>query len=681
MSLTSSVDSTDSHLTDEVLQEAMERLEPDKPKRSDRSRHYDSKEDEETYDKVPWPSSDRSARFDEQDEFETYGNYIGHDDHEHYDDFAERNAVSPQHDQCADHLHLPEIAYNNSMRRRNEKYYVPANDDFSCSATTNNQVIGEEEGTSQKLCWRSDPAESLSDWSLHVFNRSTKIYQVYHVHRVVMALGPRGCEYFQDVFRQAEAGTTASSASKTTRVPLVAEACKLVGCFLDYLYGNEEFEINCENALGICYLADFFRNHSLWDLATDFIEGDLETKAGREHLNQYYMDSIYYDQEEFLEHILAVCSLHLVPMFEEGISCTRLLEDVTPQHFLQVVGEIEHPTDEDSLASSSLALTRLVTEYCCIHQNELSMETFDKFAGRLTILDSSSALTLLELSLEFDFSPNEENGSSGTGDTVSSLILFQQKCIGSLSEGFQDILEFDRKRVTRIMRMLALREEHQIILVDWFQQTLLEASKQMRALRHETEKAQEQMRPLADRCQAMEEEVRAAHEKTAISQRNHNSTKSEMKTQISSWMRKNEGTNQQRQAEQQQWEHERLRLEMERQEWKHEKSRLKRELRAVRQELALQRGSVSVGSRDHSDDRSAYSSIRGREVIKDRSGHNRAYVIPNDCDSPVDDSRSYVTDSSSENNSMVYSVDGYRRPQDPHAYPLSNGMSPQFRIF
>lgn len=183
---------------------------------------------------------------------------------------------------------------------------------------------------------------------------------------------------------------------------------------------------------------------------------------------------------------------------------------------------------------------------------------------------------------------------------------------------------------------------------------------------------------MEDRYKEMVVKLEVAQEQTAVSIRNHNGTKSEMKTQISSWMRKNEGTNQQRQAEHQQWEHERLRWQMECQQWKHEKSKLKRELKNLRQKLSVR---STNNHADYFEENSKYSSDHDYHRFRETSSpaQDKPFVIPNDCDS-CDDSRSYVTDSSSDDNSLVDAANELPR-RDPHAYPMINGMSPQFRIF
>jgi hypothetical protein len=540
-----------------------------------------------------------------------------------------------------------------SLRSQPHDQYHQLNkteDSYDSSNFLATNQVGE---SGRSLCWRLNPSESLSDWKLNIFNRSTKHFEVFHVHRVALAIGPRACEFFKDVFRQAEMN---KNINRTTRVPLIARSCKIIPCFLDYTYGNEQFEITNENALGLCYLADYFRNHGLWDHATDYIEDDLGTVDGREHLCQYYIDSLYYDQDEFLEHILGVCSRDLLSMVEENISCTNLLSEITPKHLCQILAEMERPTE-----SSSIYMTRLITEYCCLHRKELSMELFDDFTSRLLVLNSSSAISLLESSLEYEFASYKDSNASQ--DSISSLILFQQQCIGTLSEEWEQLLELDQNRVTRIMRALSLREEHQNILVDWFQKTLIRASNQLSVSRQEKETIQQELSTLKSRYEVITDDLQAAHKATAISDRNHRTTKSEMKTQISSWMRKNEGTNRNRVADEQKWEHERMQWQMKHQRLKHEKSKMNHELKRLRKILS------SINDKKNYDDHNQHHRTT-RNNLDDSDLTNEFNDSNNVGDS---NDLTYVSNSSSENNSLVDDIDNV------HGEYI-NGMTPQFRI-
>jgi hypothetical protein len=57
-----------------------------------------------------------------------------------------------------------------------------------------------QSSSSSSLCWRMDPVESLSDWTISIVHSPTGITRDYHVHRVVLAVGQRTCGYFQNLF-------------------------------------------------------------------------------------------------------------------------------------------------------------------------------------------------------------------------------------------------------------------------------------------------------------------------------------------------------------------------------------------------------------------------------------------------------------------------------------------------
>ena len=547
--------------------------------------------------------------------------------------------------------------YNHNRKRRDD------HDGDDASVLVSSPPTGVSGTLGQRLCWRLNPAESLSDWKLKIFNRSTKDVELFHVHRVVLAVGPRGCEYFQDVFRQDE---TEKTANATSRVPLIASSCKLVPYFLDYVYGNEKFEIKSSNALGLCYLADLFRNHSLWDRVTDYIEDDLGTANGKHHLCQYYIDAVYYDQDEFLDHILSVCARDLLSMMDENISCTNLLREINPGHLCQILVEMEPSTE--------LSLTNLITEYCSIHRDDLTMELFDHFTSRLLVLNLSSAITLLEASLEYDIAPC--NGPDTSQDScISSLILFQQQCIGTLSESWEELLEIDQERVTWIMRTLSSREEQQSILVDWFQKTLIRASNQLSVLREEKKVIQQECITSKDQYKTTKHDLQKTREEVSKEHRNHASTKSEMKTQISSWMRKNEGTNRQQERNEQKWENERMQWRMKYQRWKHEKSKMKHELKELRSKLSL------------TDEKKSCDPPRHRIMDDHGFKSSELYASNNDADDLItfiddfenDITLSFVTNASSENNSLANDLEGDAE-RNGYGYSTVDGMTPKFRI-
>ena len=77
------------------------------------------------------------------------------------------------------------------------------------------------------------------------------------------------------------------------------------------------------------------------------------------------------------------------------------------------------------------------------------MEMFESLIRRITVLDSSSALTLLEASLDYDL--EIYNDRTEWKDSISALIFFQRECIGTLTEEWEELLDMDQDRIARIM--------------------------------------------------------------------------------------------------------------------------------------------------------------------------------------------------------------------------------------
>ena len=75
-----------------------------------------------------------------------------------------------------------------------------------------------------KLLWRQDPEESLSDWTIELSYETTgdesggastdTKTDTYHVHKAILASGPRKSEYFARLFK--DGGRFAESSSNTS---------------------------------------------------------------------------------------------------------------------------------------------------------------------------------------------------------------------------------------------------------------------------------------------------------------------------------------------------------------------------------------------------------------------------------------------------------------------------------
>jgi BTB/POZ domain len=600
-----------------------------------------------------------------------------HDHHPEQEESQSSSESVSSHDNADIHEYRqdPHYFYDSSL----DPTATAAEKDVSAAAALHDSNL--TAAMNRSLCWRSDPSRSLSDWQLQIFNRTTRTFDIYHVHKVVLAVGPRSCGYFQKAFRRPLTVVQTNSASSlercTTRVPLIAQACAWVPHFLDFVYNKDSFALSSENAVGLLYLAEFFQNPLLDRAVVDFLEDQLDDRSS---LVVFYVDAVYYDMKELLESvILPIIARELPAMVRDQYPYSDLLDEMSPTHFSEVLANTPGGTKE---TAEAIILTRLITKYCSLHPKDLSLEQFETFVHRISVLDSSSALTLLEASLEYDLATKSKNyNTTGTRDSKSSsssLVIFQRECVGTLAEEWEQLLDIDQERITRIMRTLSLFEEHENVLVDWFQKTLIRASHQLLKERRDKENLKEEHDQLKKEHKLVLEDLEFAHNKYASLQRNYTTTKSEMKTQISSWVRKNEGHTLERQADEEQWKLDRSKWEMDRQKWENEKFELHRQLQQLQ-------GELKVAKKEQQQQQQQRPPRVQQQRYLQQHQQQQPQLQPTNVDrnirnlpSYLDDSASVTTEPTAENNSMTEDEQaGYLETY----YHLTNGLHPNFRLF
>merc|ERR1719445_400507 len=77
--------------------------------------------------------------------------------------------------------------------------------------------------------WKLDPSYSFSDWKIEI-NKN----KVYHIHRNIMAFGPRRSEYLARIWRKS------SSDKRITYLDLNEDEAKEFPILLEYIYSNTE---------------------------------------------------------------------------------------------------------------------------------------------------------------------------------------------------------------------------------------------------------------------------------------------------------------------------------------------------------------------------------------------------------------------------------------------------------
>ena len=120
--------------------------------------------------------------------------------------------------------------------------------------------------------WRMRPEESLSDWTLAVRHIKDGSVDTYHIHKHILAIGPRRSEYMADVFNAEE-----KTGVKLTTVEMEDLSARLFPVLLDFIYSAElEIHVTTKNAVVLRYLAQFFKVRPLIIRFTEFILEDTQ---------------------------------------------------------------------------------------------------------------------------------------------------------------------------------------------------------------------------------------------------------------------------------------------------------------------------------------------------------------------------------------------------------------------
>jgi hypothetical protein len=413
----------------------------------------------------------------------------------------------------------------------------------------------------QTVCWRMHPSKSLSDWRLQIFNRSTKTFETYHVHRVVLAVGPRACDFFREAFeskqqqqqRSTSTITTNTNTNTVTRIPLIAQACPLVPLFLDFVYCQPTFDIHTDTAVGLAYLAEYFRQPKLLHRIYVYIGKDLRGET----LHKYFLYSVYYDQHAILDLVLQVCAKALPTMDSSNADVSAFLFDLAPEYFMILLDSIQERQQEgESHTNNNYAnLSKLVADYCVLHQQELTLAVFEQLTICLTshhyhTIKTKTAMTLLQLELVLQEEEEEERRQDDELPNILPSDL-QKKCILVLSEDWESLcdMEMEPHTVTQLLQRISRNKSQDDssdsapLLVELFQATLTRAHYQLQKTREDWTASLEResflrkdLNQVVDERNQVQKELQSLHKLFGTA-------KTEMKEQIQGWIRKHDNEN------------------------------------------------------------------------------------------------------------------------------------------
>ncbi|KAL9187133.1 hypothetical protein ACHAXT_010853 [Thalassiosira profunda] len=183
------------------------------------------------------------------------------------------------------------------------------------------------------LYWKIEGEETFSDWTIRVVDDGRNATKDYHVHRNVLAFGPKRSGYFEALF---QSGHFRESANNTSEVSLPKDIAAHFPDFLDFQYcppSECKRLIEKDNCYALHYLAQYFLVPELTKAIDGFISEDVYNLS---HLEKYLSDFRGPENEvlAFLRpHATRACA-ELILSIELG---SPLLGMLPPAMFLQIM--------------------------------------------------------------------------------------------------------------------------------------------------------------------------------------------------------------------------------------------------------------------------------------------------------------------------------------------------------
>jgi hypothetical protein len=274
--------------------------------------------------------------------------------------------------------------------------------------------------------WRMNPAESHSNWTIEIEHTRSETVDTYHVHKHVLAFGPRRSKFLAEAFRT----SSTPSGSCFTRFLMEDAAATMFPLLLDFIYSPAiDIKVKRENAVALRYLAKTFKVRPVLVKVAIFIADDMSVSS----LDTYVTDSSIYEDHKVLKLIIEECA-RKIEIIEASHPMWTVME---PETFLRVISS---PLINRNTASKHLSV--LVSEYQLLHKYEMDGAMFWKFTTEdiLPLVHRKAALVLLETAEEYD---NEEDFAS-----------LRTRCTRLLALHWKVTCEVERRRLFALLRNL-----------------------------------------------------------------------------------------------------------------------------------------------------------------------------------------------------------------------------------
>jgi len=238
-----------------------------------------------------------------------------------------------------------------------------------------------EDHKNETLSWRMDPEKSYSDMDIRVKYFNHEGSQVYHVHKHIVAVGPKRSEFLAQHLNSSE---TTAGEKICIVVELDYKGSSLVPQVLDSMYSRDtELEISGENSVALHYISRAFEIPILSKRIMKFIDQDITL----ENVVDYMIDGGYYKDHMTIATAGRLCAQEIMSF---GIE-SQLLAELEPEFFERVVSC-------DAIEQSAKShVNVLIAKYLLVRS--LRADVTEKLFQSIHVdqIDKHSALNLLKI--------------------------------------------------------------------------------------------------------------------------------------------------------------------------------------------------------------------------------------------------------------------------------------------
>ena len=333
------------------------------------------------------------------------------------------------------------------------------------------------------LDWRQDPSESLSDWKIQInvigdrisqeafvaaarattergddddnnasptspsSNTADKNCDVYHVHKNIMAVGPRRSEYFWTLFQSKTAYQ--ESDENCSKIDLHVTAAKQFPVVLDYIYNGTLPALTAENCTSLLYLAKYFQLKQLTKETKQFWQTDLNVG----NCGTYYEHALIFHDDKIERAVEKLVISNIMSIY----LTSRIVFVSGPTFWLSVVRAVTKERKKDpkqARADTSQHLSCIVASFCvACNDGDITTEQFAQLTDSKYLPEIHFKAAGALMGLETKFLPPTTEGSvkeNTDATSKSQLSDLQQRCIRALATKWNKIdhsmLEFLSKQ-------------------------------------------------------------------------------------------------------------------------------------------------------------------------------------------------------------------------------------------